>query len=352
MKKVFSFVIVLITLVPLGAQTLLDKAVATVNLIKPEMISQRQLTKQHEQLEELALQGGGDLASLDKRNVLDLMIAEILIGQGMERDGISVSPREIEEAVAQQKAAVEQQNNVALTDREFREAIERQMQLPWDSYEDQVGLQLKQQKYLLKVKPNILSRGETPPSYKEISTFYKKNRSQFTNPDLLRYSHIFIAARNLSGEEQQKALGRAEDAYRKLQNGGVFEALVVEYSDDDRSRYKGGDGGFLAINDPRPVEMFGEDFVDALFSMAPGDVSRVLQSQMGYHIVKLTEYHEAKILDLTDQVTPDNSVTVQEYIAQALMAQNQQKALKDALDELVEELRSAAEIKVFEENIK
>ena len=73
---------------------------------------------------------------------------------------------------------------------------------------------------------------------------------------------------------------------------------------------------------------------------------------MGYHIVKLTEYHEARILDLTDFVTPDSKSTVQEYIAQALMTQNRQKALKDALDELVEDLKASAEISIFEENIK
>ena len=217
----------------------------------------------------LRLQGGEAVSAIDKRNVLDLMISEILVNQGMERDRISVSSREIEEAIAQQKAAVEQQNNVALTDKDFRDALERQMDISWDAYKEQLSLQLKQQKYLLKMKAEVLNRGETPPSYSAISTFYKKNRSRFTNPDVIRFSHIFIATGNQSGEEKQKALRRAEEAYKKLQNGAVFEALVVEYSDDDRSRYKGGDGGFLAINDPRPGELFGENFVDTLFFHGP-----------------------------------------------------------------------------------
>lgn len=77
----------------------------------------------------------------------------------------------------------------------------------------------------------------------------------------------------------------------------------------------------------------------------------MLTSLRGYHIVKLTEYHEAKILSLTDTITPDSPITVQEYIAQGLMNQNRQTILEQALDELVEDLREEAEVTIFEENI-
>lgn len=243
MKKAIGITLVLLTaLVSLGAQTLLDKPVATVNLVKPEMVSQRQLNRQFAQVEAIRLQGGQNAPPVNKMQVLELMISEILVNQGMERDAVTVSQQEIDETIAQQKAAVEQQNNVALTDLQFRNAIEQQMKIAWDSYVDQITLQLKQQKYLLQEKADVLAKGETPPSYQDIDSFYRKNRSQFTNPDVIRFSHIFVSTENLSGGEKQQALGRAEEAYRKLQNGTAFDALVVEYSDDNRSRYKGGCG--------------------------------------------------------------------------------------------------------------
>ena len=334
-----------------GAQSLmLDKTVATVNLIKPERISLVQLNQQVTELETIRAQAG-QAGAVDKAQVLDLIIADVLMAQAMERDKVRVTEEELNEAVAQQKSQVEKQNNVTLSDTQFRTAIEQQSGLSWEAYRDQIRQQVAQQKYLMQKKSAKLSAARVPPTSQEIDLFFRKNRNQFSNPEIIRFSHIFISTVQATAAQRQAAQQKAEDIYRKLQNGADFGQLVVENSDDTRSRYKEGDAGFLAINDTRPAAYFGQDFVDKVFSLQEGQVSGVLTSKQGFHIVKITEYHPARLLELSDKVSPDSQVSVREYIAQVLMAQKSQTVLKEALQELVDELKAQAEITIYRENI-
>lgn len=351
-RDLFGAVLLWCSTVVLGGQTLVDKPVATINLTRPEMISMLQLDRQYTQIEQIRLQSGGQGEPLTKLDVLELMISEILINQGMERDGIRVSQEELDQTVANQKASIERQNGVVLTDTQFRNAIEGQTGVKWSDYTQRISDQLGQQKYLVSQKPDVLAEGRTPPTSEEIKQFYRKNRSQFTNPEIVRYSHIVKTIDGKSGDEKNEVRRELDAAYRKLQNGSSFEDLVVEYSDDTTSRYSGGDAGYLAINDPRPQSLFGQDFMDSVFKMKAGEVSKVMESRVGYHIVKITEYYDARILELDDRVTPDTSTTVRGYIADLIAAQNQQQALESALDQLVDDLRKEAEVVVLKENVK
>ena len=335
----------------IGAQSLLlDKTVATVNLIKPERISLVQLNQQAAELQALRAQAG-QTGAVDKNQVLDLLIADMVIGQAMERDNVRVTEEELNEAVAQQKSQIEKQNNVTLSDLQFKNAIEQQSGMTWNDYRDQIRSQVAQQKYLMQKKSAKLAAARIPPSSQEIDQFFRKNRNQFSNPEIVRFSHIFISTENATAAQRQAAQTKADDIYRKLQNGSRFEQLVVEYSDDTRSRYKEGDAGFLAINDSRPVAYFGQSFVDKVFALKEGEISGVISSLRGFHIVKVTEYHPARLLELADKVSPDSQISVREYIAQLLMSQKSQLILKEALQELVDELKAEAEITIYKENI-
>ncbi|MBI9100862.1 MAG: peptidylprolyl isomerase [Spirochaetales bacterium] len=329
----------------------LDKTVATVNLNKPERISQIQLNNQVEEVETLRAQMG-QAGSVDRRQVLELLISDILLKQALERDNVRVSSTEVDEAVNQQKAQIEAQNNVRLTDEQFKNAVESQTGASWDEFRSQLELQIAQQRYLLEKKADVLEEARIPPTYQEINMFYRKNRNEFSNPDIVRFSHIFISTVNLSASQRSDALRQAEEAYRKYTNGTDFQQLVMEYTDDEQRMYRGGDAGYMAINDTRPGAYFGQDFVDKVFLMDKGDVSSVLTSKLGYHIVKVTEYHPAKLLALTDTISPESTETVQEYIAQLLIGQKNQLILQKALEQLIEELKSQAEINIFEENLE
>ena len=106
---------------------------------------------------------------------LDLLISDILLKQALESDNVRVSTVEIDEAIEQQKSQIEAQNNVKLTDQQFRDAVTSQAGITWEEYRDQIKLQIGQQRYLLEKKADVLEEAKTPPSYQEINMFYRKN---------------------------------------------------------------------------------------------------------------------------------------------------------------------------------
>ena len=68
---------------------------------------------------------------------------------------------------------------------------------------------------------------------------------------------------------------------------------------------------------------------------------------MGYHIVKVTVHYDAKLLSLSDPVSPEDAISVHDYIAQMLTVQNQQVAMNEELQSLIAELRGEARINIL-----
>ena len=333
---------------------LIDKPAAAVNMVKPGIISVKQLEAQVNELIKLQQMSGKTVTSMtraEKLEVLDLMISNELIMQGAEEKGIKAEESEIQSAIASQKAQLEQQYRRSITDQQYRTAVERQG-TTWNEYRDQIGRQIIQQKYLASEKQQELQNYITMPGYDEIETFYRQNRTQFSNPDMVRYSQIFISTLNKSSSEVSEAERKANEASRKYTNGSEsFEKLVSDYTEDQAGKYRNGDSGYIAYNDPAANAYLGQNFMNQVFKLKLNEVSRVIKSNIGYHIVKVTDIREAKLLSLDDQILPTTQQTVREYIAQQLIAKSQNEALSRALNELVADLKEKADIRIFEENI-
>ena len=185
----------------------------------------------------------------------------------------------------------------------------------------------------------------------EIEAQFRRNATNFANPEMVRISEIYIDTRTLSASEKQKARERAESILRSLQNGeGTFADLVLKYSDDTKSRYNEGDKGFFARNDPR-LQVYGENYFDKIFSLEVGTVSNVIASNVGFHIVKVTDHRDPKLLKIDDPIYPWEQTTVRQFISNAIVDQREQQVFQRALKELVEELKAKAEIRIYEENI-
>ncbi len=119
----------------------------------------------------------------------------------------------------------------------------------------------------------------------EARKFYADNAEKFQGDEQRRASHILIGfGASATPQAKQEARKKAEAVLAEVRKkGSNFEALARKYSQDLGSGEKGGDLG-----------MFGrgamvKPFEDAVFSMAPGAVSDLIESEFGYHIIKLTE---------------------------------------------------------------
>jgi parvulin-like peptidyl-prolyl isomerase len=349
MKRIFLLTIALVFVSQIVFAQLIDKPVATVKLSKFEVISVKQFRKQ---IEDLEIRTKNTLSTDDRRKLLDLLISEMLISQAAALENVSVSQGEIDSriALARQTGGLGLNLNRELTEQEFRQLLQ-QSGLTWDEYVEQLEKAILQQKFVMQKQKALFDKIE-PPSESEIEDFYEANKTVFVAPDMVRFKHIYIDTRNLpSLEEKNKARTRAEEISRELRNGASFDDLVVKYSDDKNSRYKGGDFGYLRRDDQARKQLLGREFFEAPFKMDAGEISGVLQSNIGFHIIRVTEKIPFRLLSLDDTIPPQNTSTVREQISAQLLQQKQAEFYQQALLDLLDQLKKKAEIRIFEENL-
>lgn len=119
----------------------------------------------------------------------------------------------------------------------------------------------------------------------EIKEWYEGHKSRFNQADERRASHILIGFEKL-GKEKAKA--KAQEVLAQVKkNPGAFGELAKKYSDDPGSAAKGGDLGFFGRG------AMVKPFEDAAFGMKEGQISDVVESEFGYHIIKVTGVHGA-----------------------------------------------------------
>jgi parvulin-like peptidyl-prolyl isomerase len=91
--------------------------------------------------------------------------------------------------------------------------------------------------------------------------------------------------------------------------------------------------------------------MDVAFTLRQGQVSRVIEGLQGFQIIKVTENHSGRQLELNDLIQPGTRITVREYIGQFLLTQRQQTVLAQASQELVSELRTSRTFSIIENNL-
>ena len=119
----------------------------------------------------------------------------------------------------------------------------------------------------------------------EVKNFYKTNADKYQNQQQREASHILIAAsKNAAPAEKAKAKAKAEDVLGQIKrNPKQFEELATKYSQDPESAKKGGYLGAFGRG------MMVKPFDDAVFSMKVNEISGIVESDFGYHIIKLTK---------------------------------------------------------------
>jgi peptidyl-prolyl cis-trans isomerase D len=136
-------------------------------------------------------------------------------------------------------------------------------------------------KYLA-VDSNSL-KNRVSATQQEIQALYEKNKSMFSTPEQVRASHILLKT---EGKDKAAVKKQAEAVLAKVKAGGDFAALAKEYSEDS-SKDKGGDLDYFGRG--RMVK----EFEDAAFALQVGQTSGLVESQFGFHIIKLTDHKPA-----------------------------------------------------------
>jgi len=147
--------------------------------------------------------------------------------------------------------------------------------------------------------PDALA-AEATVAPEEIKAQYKAQIKQYTREEERQASHILVAVKpDASDADKAAAKKKADDlAARAKGNPAKFADLAKQYSDDPGSAGQGGDLG----SNPRGTMV--KSFDDAVFAMKPGEIVGPVQSDFGYHIIKLTGITPARTLSLEEAKGP------------------------------------------------
>lgn len=160
----------------------------------------------------------------------------------------------------------------------------------------------------------------------EIEQYYNEHKSELGQ---VRARHILIKTDpNELGETpggKEEARKKAQSLLERVRSGEDFASLAQEHSDDESSKPNGGDLGFFTRGNMVP------QFDQAVFSLKPGEVSNLVETQYGFHIIKVEEQREPSLDD------PE----FQDQIATKLD--------RNALEKKIEEIAAASEVEVAED---
>ena len=170
-------------------------------------------------------------------------------------------------------------------------------------------------KYVLIDRDQLRAKVTVTPQ--EIESYYNSNVQQFQTPEQVRASHILIKT---DGKNEADAKKQADDILKQAKAPGAdFAALAKKYSEDDGSKANGGDLDYFTRGRMVP------EFEQAAFAMQPGQISDLVKSQFGFHIIKVVDKKPPATRSLDE---------VRAQIQQTLAAQRVEQQITDRTRDL------------------
>ncbi|SPQ00143.1 PpiC-type peptidyl-prolyl cis-trans isomerase [Candidatus Sulfobium mesophilum] len=125
---------------------------------------------------------------------------------------------------------------------------------------------------------------------KDMKDYYAAHKDSFKAPEMVRARRILVkVSEKAPDEERTKAKKKAEEILARVNAGENFAKLAAEVSDDKATKDRGGDLGYVTRGKmPKATE-------DAVFSLRPGEVSGLVETQVGYEILKVDEKDEGGV---------------------------------------------------------
>ena len=166
-------------------------------------------------------------------------------------------------------------------------------------------------RYALVEVDKVRERVQVPPA--DIQAFYDQNKAQYSTEGRVRASHILLKT---EGKDEAAVRAKAEDLLKQARGGADFAALAKANSEDEGSAVNGGDLNYFGRGQMVP------EFEQAAFSLKSGDISDLVKTTFGFHIIKVVDSQPETTRPLAD-VTP-------EIVEQLKWQKAQQQAEQDA----------------------
>ncbi len=268
MKKLILIFLFLIT-AGIQAQEVIDKIVAVVD---NEIILMSELNFQ---VSLYASQRGADPNSPDlKKQILNSLIDEKLVYAQAELDSIQVTENEVSQRIEYQIQVLQQQyGSIKNIEKLYGMSIERIKRELRDDVKKNLMVQRLREKNFASLEA----------SRREVEEFYENYKDSIGMiPEKLKIYHIFVNPKTNS-TLKKKYRDFAQAILDSIKAGASFEDMAKKYSEDPGSAQYGGDLGFVKRG------VFYPEFESVAFAMKDGEISDVVESPAGFHIIQLIE---------------------------------------------------------------
>jgi len=228
------------------------------------------------------LNGGGAPPS-DPQEVLQALITEVML----DNEALKFVDKLDESEVDRYIQNVEQRNH--MTDEQLRAQLQSQG-LSYDAFRANIRRQVAT---MTMIDREVRQKIVIPES--DIDAYYKQHPDEFTVTDEhYHLAQILIAVPpDASPNQTAEMQNKAEDIRKRAEKGADFADLARQYSDDD-SKSKGGELGDFTPNE------LNDEIAKAIAGLKPGEISPVVRTKYGFHIVKVEEHRRPGVQPLDD----------------------------------------------------
>jgi len=243
-------------------------------VINGTIITQEELNRAIEPYrQQMAMQGqeldNSQLTEV-KKNILEGLINRELLYQESQKKGIKIEDATITQQLTELKGQFPSEET-------FKEELKK-MNLT----EDLLKTQIKSGMIIEQFINEQFDKKTTIPD-KEVKEYYDAHPDFFKQPEKVKASHILIKADEKADKaKKDEARKKLEGIQQKVQKGEDFGTLAKEFSEDS-SNTKGGDLGYFGRG------KMVKPFEDAAFALKSGDVSNIVETKFGYHLIKVTD---------------------------------------------------------------
>jgi peptidyl-prolyl cis-trans isomerase C len=247
--------------------------------------------------------------------ILEKLINQALLYQVSVKEGITVDDAEVEKqwATIREKLGSGEELKAVLSRIHVTEEIIKE--------------EIRQVEAVRKFVKEKFEKGAAV-SDEEAGTYYKSHPESFTRPEQVRARHILLQP-DMDGGDQAKenAKRQLEELKKEIEGGADFGDLASKHSKCPSSQ-RGGDLGFFERG------RMAKPFEDAAFALKPGELSDIVVTKFGYHLIKLEERRPPKLLPFDD---------VKEKLTEHL----RREKVKEALGSYLKQLRQESQIERF-----
>ncbi|WP_455200228.1 peptidylprolyl isomerase [Kaarinaea lacus] len=250
-----------------------------------------------------------------KKELLDMLINAELVWQEANKMEIKASDAEVQQVMTDVRSQFKTQDDFVKTLQGEGYTLE--------SYNEHIFRMVVSRKYL-----DQLGMAANEINDEAIHDFYVNNPDKFHMPDMAHARHILLKTSSaMSGTEKQAVRVKLEDIQQRLKKGEEFAELAKQFSEDS-SASRGGDLGYF----PKGV-MVGP-FEDTVFALKAGEMSDIVETQFGFHIVEVLEQRPAGAVP---------ELQAKDQIRAYLLQQSK----RNVVNEEIQRLRAQSKIEIY-----